>query len=121
MRYFFESKINRQGDEGRIPIPFNIWEVCKQRDEIDADIVLDNRIINCQLLPQEKGIYEIALPAKELEGVDDSKTHKILLHVGGSGQANQTDRKDNDSFHGTDYIKIRQRVVENPSVPARGG
>ena len=84
MRYFFESKINRQGDEGRIPIPFNIWEVCKQREEIDADIVLDNRIINCQLLPQEKGIYEIALPAKELEGIDDSKSHKILLHVGGS-------------------------------------
>ena len=44
-----------------------------------------------------------------------------LPHVGGTGQANQTDRKDNDSFHGTDYIKIRQRVVENPSVPARGG
>ena len=84
MRYFFESKIKKAEEGYWIPIPFNVWEVCRQRDQIDADIVLDNRIISCVLLPEDKGIYHILLSKEELEGVDIKKEHKILLHVTGS-------------------------------------
>ena len=45
MRYFFNGKIDKQDDIYTIRIPFNIWEVCKQRDVIQADLVLDNKII----------------------------------------------------------------------------
>ncbi len=85
MRYFFESKISKQDGKATIPIPFNVWEVCKQTDVIQADIVLDNKIIECELYPKEKGIYEIVLPEEAVAQVDcDEKAHKILLHVNGS-------------------------------------
>ena len=57
MRYFFNGKIEKKADIYSIRIPFNVWEVCKQRDVINADLVLDNKIIDCKLLPEEKGNY----------------------------------------------------------------
>ena len=55
MRYYFESKIELKEKGGFIHIPFNIWEVCKQREVIKADVVLDNEIVECELLPIDKG------------------------------------------------------------------
>ncbi len=59
MRYFFEAKIEKKEKGYMIQVPFNVWEVCKQRDVIQADLVLDNTVIDCELLPLEKGNYEI--------------------------------------------------------------
>lgn len=84
MRYFFESTIEKKEKGYMIQIPFNIWEVCKQRDVIQADIVLDNAIIECELLPKEKGNYEIHINDDDAIKADLSKPHKILLHVTGS-------------------------------------
>ena len=36
MRYFFDGKIEKLDDIYSIHIPFNVWEVCKQRDVISA-------------------------------------------------------------------------------------
>ena len=47
MRYFFESTVEKSDKGYVIQIPFNVWEVCKQRDVIQADVVLDNSIIAC--------------------------------------------------------------------------
>ena len=55
MRYFFDGKIEKLDDIYSIHIPFNVWEVCKQRDVIQAEIILDNKIIECELLPEDKG------------------------------------------------------------------
>lgn len=84
MRYFFNGKIEKQGDIFSIKIPFNVWEVCKQRDVIPADLVLDNKIIECNLLPEEKGNYKIHLTAEDVSHINVEDTHKILLHVSGS-------------------------------------
>ena len=84
MRYFFNGKIEKLNDIYSIRIPFNIWEVCKQRDVIKADLILDNKIIHCELLPEEKGNYKIHLHDDDVSHVDISQTHKILLHVSGS-------------------------------------
>ena len=59
MRYFFESRIEVKENGGFIHIPFNVWEVCRQREVIGASVVLDNEIIDCELLPIEKGNYII--------------------------------------------------------------
>lgn len=84
MRYFFESKVEK-GESGYvIRIPFNIWEVCRQRDVILADLVLDNTIIDCELQPLEKGKYEIHLSSDAPVQVELGEPHKILLHVNGS-------------------------------------
>lgn len=67
-----------------IDIPFNVWEVCKLRDVIQAELVLDNRIIKCELLPKEKGNYEIHIDDEDGMTVETGVAHKILLHVSGS-------------------------------------
>ena len=84
MRYFFESVIEKKEKGYMIQIPFNIWEVCKQRDVIQAEVVLDNAIIECELLPKEKGNYEIHIYDDDAVKVELGKVHKILLHVTGS-------------------------------------
>ncbi len=84
MRYFFTGKIDKKENEYVIRLPFNVWEVCKLRDEIKADMVLDNEIIACKLLPKEKGNYEIHIEDKDVIKVDITKTHQMLLHISGS-------------------------------------
>ena len=44
MRYFFESKVEKKDAGYTIQIPFNVWEVCHQREGIKGDIVLDDHI-----------------------------------------------------------------------------
>ncbi len=84
MRYFFESCVEKKDEGYMIQIPFNVWEVCKLRDVIQADIVLDNKIIACELLPLEKGNYEIHIKDEDAVTVELGTPHKILLHVTGS-------------------------------------
>lgn len=84
MRYFFTGKIEKLDNIFSIRIPFNVWEVCKQRDIIQAKIILDNKIIDCELLPEQKGNYKIHLEDEDVAHVDISRPHKILLHISGS-------------------------------------
>ena len=77
MRYFFNGKIEKKEKGYMIQIPFNVWEVCKQREVIQADMVLDNKIIDCELIPQEKGNYEIHVEDEDAIQADLSKVHKI--------------------------------------------
>lgn len=85
MRYFFESRVEKNEKGHAIPIPFNVWEVCKHRDVIQAEVVLDNKIIQCELLPKDKGgNYEIHIGDEDTVNVVMGEPHKILLHVAGS-------------------------------------
>lgn len=81
MRYFFNGKIDKVNDLYTIRIPFNVWEVCKKRDVIEAELVLDNKIIECDLIPEAKGNYKIHLQEDDVSHVDITKEHKILLHI----------------------------------------
>ncbi len=84
MRYFFKGRIEKEGDLYSIRIPFNVWEVCKHRDTIGAEIMLDNKMINCELLHVDKGIYKIPLTKEDVEHTDLDKVHDLLLHISGS-------------------------------------
>lgn len=84
MRYFFNGKIEKEDGIYCVRIPFNIWEVCKLRDVIKADLVLDNKIINCDLLPEAKGNYKIHLKDEDVSHINTDQIHKILLHINGS-------------------------------------
>ncbi len=81
MRYFFNGKIIKENDHYTIRIPFNVWEVSKNRDVIQADIVLDNKIIDCELLPESKGNYKIHLQEDDVSHINVDQVHKILLHI----------------------------------------
>lgn len=84
MRYFFVSSVLK-GEKGYvIQVPFNVWEVCRKRDTIQAEVVLDNEIIDCELLPLEKGNYEIHIDDVDAVSVELGVPHKILLHIKGS-------------------------------------
>lgn len=78
---FFDGRIVKQDNLYSIRIPFNVWEVSRMRDVIQADIVLDNKIIDCELLPQSKGNYIIHLQEDDISHIDINQTHKILLHI----------------------------------------
>ncbi|MCI8801645.1 hypothetical protein NSB25_04430 [Acetatifactor muris] len=84
MRYFFESVVEKKEKGYMIRIPFNVWEVSKHRDVIQGEVVLDNRIIECELLPIDKGNYEIHIADNDAVNVEPGITHKILLHITGS-------------------------------------
>jgi len=81
MKYFFTSKIEKENDEVKINIPFNIWEVCKHRDEISAELIIDNQFIKCNLVPLEKGMYKLMIPAGTELNLDMNVNHKFLLHI----------------------------------------
>ncbi len=84
MRYYFESKLEKREQGYRMDIPFNVWEVCKLRDVIQGKLVLDNTIIDCELLPKEKGNYEIHIADEAATKLTVGVQHKILLHINGS-------------------------------------
>lgn len=84
MKYFFSGKIEKEDDRYTIRLPFNVWEVCKMREHIKAELMLDNRYIDCELIPEEKGNYKINLTAEDVRSADIDKVHKLLLHIGGS-------------------------------------
>lgn len=86
MRYFFESCVEKKDEGYMLSVPFNVWEVCKFRDVIEGDIVLDNKIISCELLPIEKsnGRYQIRIKEEDAMTVELGVPHKVLLHVTGS-------------------------------------
>ncbi len=108
MRYFFNGKIEKQDNIYCIRIPFNVWEVCKLRDIIKADIVLDNRIIECELLPEDKGNYKIHLDNDAVSHINIDQEHKILLHINGSIiQMNQNSPYDfNHPIRRIDHIDV---------------
>ncbi len=90
MRYFFQSVVEKKDKGYMIQIPFNVWEVCNQRDIIQAEVILDNKIIECELLPIEngkssfQGNYEIHIGDDDAVSVELGVPHKILLHISGS-------------------------------------
>ncbi len=84
MRYFFSGKVEKLENIYSIRLPFNVWEVCKKRDVIQAEVVLDNKIIACELLPEKKGNYKIHLSDEDVSHIDITQEHKILLHINGS-------------------------------------
>ena len=81
MRYFFESKIEKQEEGYMIHVPFNVWEVVKQRDIIPGELILDNKMISCELLPLEKGNYQIRISDEDAQSFELGVVHKILLHI----------------------------------------
>ncbi|MCL2253660.1 MAG: DUF1905 domain-containing protein [Lachnospiraceae bacterium] len=81
MRYFFNGKIEEKDEVYQIKIPFNVWEVCKKRDVIVANIVLDNIMIDCELMPMEKGKYIIHLKKEDVARINLNLEYKILLQI----------------------------------------
>ncbi len=86
MRYFFNGKIKQEDDFYTISLPFNVWEVSRYRDEVKAELFLDNKMIMCNLVPEDvndqKGNYKIQLTKDDVAGVNTDITHKLLMHVG---------------------------------------
>lgn len=84
MRYLFESKVEEREQGYTIRVPFNVWEVCKKRDTIQGDIVLNNKIIPCELQPIDQGKYEIVIQDETAVYVEEGSVQKVLLHINGS-------------------------------------
>ena len=115
MKYFFESVVEKKEKGYMIQIPFNVWEVCKQRDVIKGEVILDNKLINCELLPKEKGNYEIHIGDEDAVSVELGVPHKIVLHITGS-----LIRMDQNSPYSVEN-PIRKIDSINVIIPCAGG
>lgn len=84
MRYFFNGKVEQQDGIYQIKIPFNVWEVCKKRDIIDANIILDDLVVECELLPaknSKSGTYIIHLMEESVSHLDMDSEHRIEMQI----------------------------------------
>ena len=84
MRYLFNGKVEKTHDIFQVKIPFNVWEVCKKRDVIGANIVFGDVLIACELLPIKNGKYVIQLREEDVSHFGLEKEHEILLEIPGS-------------------------------------
>ncbi len=97
MRYLFESTVEKEEKGYMIRIPFNIWEVCRQRDVISAEVILDDKTFACELRPKEKGNYVLYIEDGASVDVEPGVPREIILHVSGS-----LTRMDQDSPYSLD-------------------
>ena len=81
MRFLFNGQVEKCDSTFMINIPFNVWEVCQKRDIIEADIVLNNKTIECELIPLNNGKYIIHLTEEDVSHIDINIEHKILLQI----------------------------------------
>jgi len=84
MRYLFESELTRKDNGFALDVPFNVWEVVKQRDAFKAEIVIGNEIVPCDLNPIEKGRYELFFEPNPGMDLKEDYSYEMLLHVHGS-------------------------------------
>lgn len=84
MKYQFNGKVEMVGDKGYIELPFNVWEVCQHRDVIQADVKIDGKHVDCQLMPEDKGHYKMSIAREALAEINLNMVHSVYLHVGGS-------------------------------------
>lgn len=85
MRYFFKGRIEKQENLYCIRLPFNVWEVCRQREHIPAELIIENKLFACELIPEDQtGNYKIHLNREDMEGLETDKVYKLLVHVSGS-------------------------------------
>ncbi len=84
MRYLFEAELQSKDNGFAVNVPFNVWEVVKQRDAFKADLVIENEIVPCDLNPLEKGRYELFFEKKDGLELKEGTPYEMLLHVHGS-------------------------------------
>lgn len=80
MKYLFEAEIAKQGKGYAVNVPFNVWEVVRQREEIDAELIIEDKLVNCKLLPVDKGMYQIYFEDNSLD-VKTDIPYELLLRV----------------------------------------
>ncbi|MCR4617391.1 MAG: hypothetical protein K5669_04285 [Lachnospiraceae bacterium] len=84
MRYLFEAELQKKNNGFAVNVPFNVWEVVKQRDAFQAELVIENEIVECDLNPLEKGRYELTFNADSKLNLKEGTPYEMLLHVHGS-------------------------------------
>lgn len=84
MKYIFQAKFEKQNGQYLMQLPFNVWEVCKQRDVIEGEITVQENMIPCKLMPQEKGKYEIHIEEGKAQGLEENVEYEVLLHIAGT-------------------------------------
>ncbi len=81
VKYSFESRLEKRDEGYVIPIPFNIWEVCRKRDVIQADVKVAGESFECKMFPMEKGSYEIRISDADAGRLKENENYQFLLHV----------------------------------------
>ena len=81
MKFAFKGIVDKSKEvNGRVTLPFNVWEVSRHRDNINALMSIDgSEMMDCVLYPLEKGKYEIDVTHFDKEVPDGE--HEFVLRI----------------------------------------
>lgn len=81
MKYSFAAEVAKRDAGYVVSVPFNVWEVAQQRAEIKAEIIINGINVPCDLIPVDKGKYEMCFGAAEGLNIEEHIVYDIILHV----------------------------------------
>jgi len=85
MQYCFKSSITEENGSKIISIPFNVWEICDNKDNLPVEITItsDSDIsedFSCDLISKDKGKYNIPISESLYETFGNSDL-EISFHI----------------------------------------
>ena len=81
MKYSFSAEVAKKDTGYAINVPFNVWEVAQQRDEMTAELIIEGSTVDCTLIPVEKGKYEIDIQDAEDLELQENTRYGMILRV----------------------------------------
>lgn len=81
MVYRFQAVMQREGEEGMIEIPFNVWEICRKEGEIPVKVKVDNSIFVCNLVPRKNGFYNIPVNSEIAQQFEENKEYDVTFRM----------------------------------------
>ena len=81
MKYTFDAAIENAENGGRIKIPFNVWEICKQEGDVPVKVKVGETVFVCNLEPEGNGYYNIPVQDSILKQFETGKAYRVTFRV----------------------------------------
>lgn len=81
MKYTFDAVIENAENGGRIKIPFNVWEICKQEGDVPVKVKVGETVFVCNLEPEGNGYYNIPVQDSILKQFETEKEYRVTFRV----------------------------------------
>ena len=81
MTHTFIGKIIKQGNRHFIAVPFNVWETCGQKGNVQVQVTIDNCVFECKLVPKGKGFYYIPITKSILTAINGETNVDVSFRI----------------------------------------
>ena len=81
MEYKFEQKICKNGNQGYMEIPFNVWEICKKDGDVPVKVTIGKTSFVCNLEPKGNGYYVIPFSEKVIQQFEEEVYYPVTFFI----------------------------------------